>query len=97
MVTIALKTLSSFDFTEYVTCIVTFIEKSVLNYLDDENPQIRKLAMQTCCTLHLPSTTGLQISQTIKKMINKANSDTDQLNILLKYIEYFSKPEQILS
>jgi hypothetical protein len=38
MVTIALKTLSSFDFTEYVTCIVTFIEKSVLNYLDDENP-----------------------------------------------------------
>ena len=38
MVTIALKTLSRFDFTEYVTSIVTFIEKSVLNYLDDENP-----------------------------------------------------------
>ena len=54
MVTIALKTLSIFDFNEYSMCIVYFIERSVLNYLDDENPQIRKLAMQTCCTLHLP-------------------------------------------
>lgn len=56
MVTLALKTLSIFDFSEYAMCIVYFIERSVLDYLDDENPQIRKLAMQTCCTLHLPAT-----------------------------------------
>ena len=45
MVTLALKTLSIFDFSEYAMCIVYFIERSVLDYLDDENPQIRKLAM----------------------------------------------------
>jgi FKBP12-rapamycin complex-associated protein len=71
MVTLALKTLSIFDFQEYAMCIVYFIERSVLNFLDDENPQIRKLAMQTCCTLHLPSTNQLQISSNIKRIINK--------------------------
>lgn len=30
-------------------------------------------------------------------MIEKANSNTEELNILLKYIDYFSKPEQILN
>ena len=38
MVTLALKTLSIFDFGEYAMCIVYFIEKSVLDFLDDENP-----------------------------------------------------------
>jgi hypothetical protein len=45
MVILALKTLSIFDFSEYAMCLVYFIEKSVLDFLDDENPQIRKLAM----------------------------------------------------
>lgn len=34
-------------------CLVSFIERSVLNYLDDENPQIRKLAMEMCCSIKL--------------------------------------------
>ena len=38
MVTLALKTLQQFDLDGYTMCLVSFIERSVLNYLDDENP-----------------------------------------------------------
>ena len=45
MVTLALRTLQMFDFDNLEMCIVYFIENSVLNYLDDENPMVRKEAM----------------------------------------------------
>jgi hypothetical protein len=45
MVTLALRTLQMFDFDTLEMCIVYFIENSVLNYLDDENPMVRKEAM----------------------------------------------------
>jgi hypothetical protein len=45
MVTLALRTLQMFDFDSLEMCIVYFIENSVLNYLDDENPMVRKEAM----------------------------------------------------
>ena len=54
MVTLALRTLQMFDFDALAMCIVYFIENSVLNYLDDENPMVRKEAMQTCCGLSFP-------------------------------------------
>ena len=52
MVTLALRTLQMFD--ALAMCIVYFIETSVLNFLDDENPMVRKEAMQTCCGLSFP-------------------------------------------
>ena len=45
MVTLALRTLQMFDFDNLEMCIVYFIENSVLNYLDDENPMVMKEAM----------------------------------------------------
>jgi hypothetical protein len=54
MVTLALRTLQMFDFDALAMCIVYFIETSVLNFLDDENPMVRKEAMQTCCGLSFP-------------------------------------------
>lgn len=38
IVTLALRTLANYDFSEFSFSIVYFIENSVLNYLDDENP-----------------------------------------------------------
>jgi hypothetical protein len=46
MVTLALRTLQMFDFDALAMCIVYFI--------DDENPMVRKEAMQTCCGLSFP-------------------------------------------
>lgn len=51
LVTLALKTLASYDFTEFSDSVTQFIENSVLNYLDDENPTVRKDAVKTCCSL----------------------------------------------
>lgn len=51
LVNLALKTLESYDFSEFSEGVTTFIETSVLNYLDDENPSIRKVAVKTCCSL----------------------------------------------
>ena len=49
--TLALKTLANYDFTEFSDSVTQFIENSVLNYLDDENPTVRKDAVKTCCSL----------------------------------------------
>lgn len=54
MITLALRTLQMFDFDTMEMCIVFFIENSVIHYLDDENPMVRKEAMQTCCGLAFP-------------------------------------------
>ena len=51
LVTLALKTLATYDFTEFSDSVTQFIENSVLNYLDDENPTVRKDAVKTCCSL----------------------------------------------
>jgi hypothetical protein len=50
-VTLALKTLATYDFSHFSDSVTHFIENSVLNYLDDENPQVRKEAVKTCCSL----------------------------------------------
>ena len=50
---------------------VYFIENSVLNFLDDENPNVRKEAMRTCCGLSFPKTNHLRISSTMERIINK--------------------------
>lgn len=60
-----------FDFDALAMCIVYFIETSVLNFLDDENPMVRKEAMQTCCGLSFPQNDRLRISSGMERIINK--------------------------
>ena len=111
MVTLALRTLQMFDFDNLEMCIVYFIENSVLNYLDDENPMVRKEAMQTCCGLSFPQNSGLRISSGMERIINKllhkffvtATTDNeDRIRItMLKYLNpqfdpFISKYENLL-
>jgi len=37
------------------------------------------------------------IDEYIGRLINKANRNTSDVNILLEYIDYFSNPEQIIA
>ena len=37
------------------------------------------------------------IDEFIKKLITRADRNTDEVNILLEYIEYFSNPEKIIA
>ena len=71
MVTLALRTLQMFDFQALAMSTVYFIENSVLHFLDDENPTVRKEAMRTCCGLSFPQTNQLKISSTMERIINK--------------------------
>lgn len=111
MVTLALRTLQIVDFESFATCIVWFIENSVINYLDDENPQVRKEAMQTCCSLQLPQTNTLRITSIMERVINKllhrffvtATTDNeDRIRVtMLKYLNpqfdsFISRYENLL-
>jgi hypothetical protein len=96
MITLALRTLQMFDFDTMEMCIVYFIENSVIHYLDDENPMVRKEAMQTCCGLAFPQNDKLKISSGMERIINKllhkffvtATTDNeDRIRItMLKYL-----------
>ena len=37
------------------------------------------------------------IDEFIEKLINRANRNSKEVNILLEYVDYFSKPENIIS
>lgn len=63
LVTLALKTLASYDFTEFSDSVTQFIENSVLNFLDDENPTVRKDAVKTCCSLSFSQNAPAQGAQ----------------------------------
>jgi len=58
LVTLALKTLANYDFAEFSNNVTQFIETSVLTYLDDENPSVRKEAVKTCCSLSFSTQCG---------------------------------------
>jgi len=73
LVTLALRTLANYDFSEFANNVTQFIENFVLQYLDDENPQVRKEAVKTCCSLSF-STTGesqQRLGAVMIKMVNK--------------------------
>ncbi|ORZ13215.1 armadillo-type protein [Absidia repens] len=46
---LALKTLGSFDFSSHI--LNEFVRDCIVNYLDDDMPEIRKAAAVTCCQL----------------------------------------------
>ena len=100
-----------FDFEAIAKSIVFFIENSVLNYLDDENPMVRKEAMQTCCGLSFPQNDGMHISSGMERIITKllhkffvtATTDNeDRIRVtMLKYLNpqfdpFISKYENLL-
>ncbi|KAI8062483.1 armadillo-type protein [Gongronella butleri] len=49
MIALALKTLGSFDFSGHV--LNEFVRECIVNYLDDDHPEIRREAAITCCQL----------------------------------------------
>ncbi|KAI9303923.1 armadillo-type protein [Cunninghamella echinulata] len=49
VIALALKTLGSFDFSSHV--LNEFVRDCIVNYLDDDIPEIRKSAAVTCCQL----------------------------------------------
>ena len=111
MVTLALRTLQMFDLNDLAMSTVYFIETSVLNFLDDENPTVRKEAMRTCCGVILPKSNNLRISWSMERIINKllhkffvtATTDNeDSIRVtMLKYLNsqfdpFISKYENLL-
>ena len=111
MVTLALRTLQMFDLNDLAMSTVYFIETSVLNFLDDENPTVRKEAMRTCSGVILPKSNNLRISWSMERIINKLlhkffvtattdNEDSIRLT-MLKYLNpqfdpFISKYENLL-
>lgn len=74
MVTLALKTIHIFDLKEMEMLIVMFIESEVLNYLEDDNPSIRREAMMTCCKITFPKNNAAaktKLPAHLEKIINK--------------------------
>ncbi|KAG0181763.1 phosphatidylinositol kinase- protein kinase tor1 [Apophysomyces sp. BC1034] len=49
VIVLALETLGSFDFSNHV--LNEFVRSCIVNYLDDDLPEIRKAAAVTCCQL----------------------------------------------
>ncbi len=96
----ALKTLASYDFTEFSDSVTQFIENSVLNYLDDENPTVRKDAVKTCCSLSFSQSNsgqsfqrlGAVMIRIVNKLLHKffvtATTDNDyRIRVtMLKYL-----------
>ncbi len=89
-----------FDLNDLAMSTVYFIETSVLNFLDDENPTVRKEAMRTCCGVILPKSNNLRISWSMERIINKllhkffvtATTDNeDSIRVtMLKYLNSIS-------
>jgi FKBP12-rapamycin complex-associated protein len=52
LITLALKTLGSFDFHKYL--LVEFLRDTVVHFLEHDNAMIRKEAVITCCKLMTP-------------------------------------------
>lgn len=48
LIALALRTLGTFDFSPHV--LTEMVRESIVNYLDDDNPQIRAEAAKVCFT-----------------------------------------------
>ncbi|KAJ2934856.1 hypothetical protein H1R20_g2275, partial [Candolleomyces eurysporus] len=100
LVTLALKTLGTFDFTGHV--LNEFVRTCALPYLEDDNAQVRAAAAETCCTLFIKDPICYQasshaievISDVLDKLLTVGIADPDPhiRNIVLKNLhERFDK------
>ena len=82
MVRLALKTVADFHFSHFPEAILHFIQETVLKYLEDENPSIRKDAIKTGCSLYIrpedrsPVVEGM-IQDILDRFLTVALADVD--------------------
>lgn len=50
---VALNTLGNFDFADFASSIVKFVQEIVVHFLKNPNPSVRKEAIKTGCSLTL--------------------------------------------
>ena len=68
MVELALETLGTFQFENHL--LSEFVRDCVVNYLEDDNPAIRKMAALTCCNILARDPIVLQASTRAIKLVN---------------------------
>ncbi|KAI7861526.1 armadillo-type protein [Spinellus fusiger] len=69
IIVLALKTLGSFDFSNHV--LNEFVRDCIVNYLDDDLPEIRKSAAVTCCQLFIRDPICNQTSAHAMKVVGE--------------------------
>ncbi|KAG2011794.1 atypical/PIKK/FRAP protein kinase [Coprinopsis cinerea AmutBmut pab1-1] len=100
LITLALKTLGTFDFSGHV--LNEFVRSCALPYLEDDNPQVRCAAAETCCTLFIKDPICYQasshaievISDVLDKLLTVGIADPDPgiRNVVLRGLhERFDK------
>ncbi|EYE96697.1 phosphatidylinositol 3-kinase tor2 [Aspergillus ruber CBS 135680] len=107
-IALALHTLGSFDFSGYV--LNEFVRDVAINYVENDNPEIRKASALTCCQLfvHDPiinqtSSHSIQVvSEVIVKLLNVGIGDPDpeiRCTVLWsldrKFDRHLARPENI--
>ncbi|PPQ67890.1 hypothetical protein CVT26_007090, partial [Gymnopilus dilepis] len=83
LITLALTTLGSFDFSGHV--LNEFVRTCALPYLEDDNPEVRRAAALTCCRLFVKDPICYQasshaievISDVLDKLLTVAIADPD--------------------
>lgn len=96
MIILALKTLSDFDFSEFSECLAQFVHEHVLNYLDDEDPKIRKSAIKTGCSLYVRDSRAThsgnvdRVNEIIERFLIVSITDPDD-KIRTKMLKYLNK------
>lgn len=107
-IALALHTLGSFDFSGHI--LNEFVRDVAINYVENDNPEIRKASALTCCQLfvHDPiinqtSTHSIQVvSEVIDKLLTVGVGDPDpeiRRTVLLsldhKFDRHLARPENI--
>eukprot|EP00831_Metopus_contortus_P084827 TRINITY_DN9725_c0_g1_i2.p1 TRINITY_DN9725_c0_g1~~TRINITY_DN9725_c0_g1_i2.p1 ORF type:complete len:966 (-),score=161.96 TRINITY_DN9725_c0_g1_i2:100-2997(-) len=72
MIILALRTLSEFDFSEFTECLAQFVQEFVLDFLEDENADIRNAAIKTSCALYIPLSSS-NVRSSIARNIERVN------------------------
>lgn len=96
MIILALKTLSDFDFTDFAECVAQFVQEYVLNYLEDENSDIRKAAIKTGCSLYVKNSKQIhsgnneRVNEIVERFLVVSMTDSDY-KIRTKMLKYLNK------
>ena len=96
MIILALRTLSSFDFAEFSECLVQFVLDYVLEYLEDENSEIRKATIKTGCCLYVKNDKAIyfgkldRVNEIVKRflIVSLTDPDTKIRCKMLKYLNH---------
>ena len=79
---LALRTIGTFDFSDFSDSLVQFVQETVLTFLDNENPAIRKEAIKTGCSLYIhphKTTTSIEllINDILERFLTVSITDAD--------------------